>query len=178
MYNTLSASGFLTARSVVILSCAAALCSCSKSPPPPKPEIVEAPTPIPVTHRLAPAGIYLATEYMSVQSPGGITGIPPGTRLKLVQDMGEVVRVTTGQVQFDTDKYLLTNDLDIAAEVSSRDAAAQGQIASTRDQAATGIQVIRATYGYGNRWINITNQVRGRVLAGQTLIRAGNDRGQ
>jgi hypothetical protein len=112
---------------------------------------------------------------MSVRSPGGITGIPPGTRLELVQDMGEVVRVTTGQVQFDAKKYQLTNDLDIAAELSSRDAATQGQIASARDQAATGIQVIQATYGYGNTWIDITNQVRGRVLAGQTSIRAGND---
>src|SRR5207249_3830510 len=79
-------------------------------------------------HRLAPPGIYFATEYMSVRSSGGITGIPPGTRLELVQDMGEVARVTTGQVQFDAKKYQLTNDLDIAAEVSSRDAAEQTPI--------------------------------------------------
>jgi hypothetical protein len=112
---------------------------------------------------------------MSVRSRSGITGIPPGTRLELVQDMGDVVRVTAGQVQFDAKKYQLTNDLDIAAEVSSRDATTQSQIASARGQVATGIQVIQASYGYGNTSIDVTNQVRGRVLAGQTLIRAGND---
>jgi hypothetical protein len=111
---------------------------------------------------------------MSVRSPGGITGIPPGTRLELVQDMGEVARVTTGHVQFDAKKYQLTNDLDIAAEASSQDAARQTQIAVGSSQASTAINVMRATYGYGDRLVDVTKEIRGRVQAGQMSIRAGN----
>jgi hypothetical protein len=181
MHNTFLASGILTARWMVILS-GVALCSCWKSPPPPKPEMVQAPTatpvaptPTPVVQRLAPAGIYFATEYMSVNTPGGITGVPPGTRLELVQDMGEIVRVTTGQVQFDAKKYQLTNDLDIAAQVSSRDAAQQNQIAAASLQTSTAVSVIRATYGYGDSLVDVTNKIRERVQAGQMSIRASND---
>ena len=165
--------GIWTARWIVILSWVA-LCSCSKSRPP-TPETVQEPTPTPAAHRLAPPGIYFATEYMSVRSSGGITGIPPGTRLELVQDMGEVARVTTGQVQFDAKKYQLTNDLDIAAEVSSRDAAEQTQITLGSSQASTAISVMRATYGYGDKLVDVTNEIRGRVQTGQMSIRAGND---
>jgi hypothetical protein len=137
--------------------------------------MVQEPTPTPAAHRLAPPGVYFATEYMSVRSSGGITGIPPGTRLELVQDRGEVARVTTGQVQFDAKKYQLTNDLDIAAEVSSQDAAQQSQVAAPSSQASTAISVMRATYGYGDRLVDVTNEIRGRVQAGQMSIRAGND---
>jgi len=177
MYSRfLGSSGILTARSVVIFSCVA-LYSCSKSPSPAKPERVQAPTPTPtaVVHRLAPAGIFFATEYMSVRSPGGITGIPPGTRLELVQDMGEVVRVTTGQVQFDAKIFQLTNDLDVAAEVSSRDAAQQNQIAAASSQGSTAISVMRATYGYGDKLVDVTSEIQNRVQRGQMSIRAGND---
>jgi hypothetical protein len=124
---------------------------------------------------LAPAGIYFAIEYMSVHSPGGITGIAPGTRVELVQDMGEVVRVTTGQLQFDAKKYQLTNDLDIAAEVAGQDAAQQTQLAVGSSRASTAINVMRATYGYGDKLVDVTNEVRGRVRAGQMSIRASND---
>jgi hypothetical protein len=126
IYTKFLASGILTVRRAVMLSCIA-FSSCSKSPAPPEPEIVQAPTATPVAHRLAPAGIYFSTEYISVRVPGGITGIPPGTRVELVQDMGDVVRVKTGQVQFDAKKYQLTNDLDVAEEASNQDAATQAQ---------------------------------------------------
>jgi len=112
---------------------------------------------------------------MSVRSPSGITGILPGTRLEVVQDMEEVLRVRTGELQFDAKKYQLTNDLDIAAEVSSRDAAQQKQIAAASSQALTAISVIQARYGYGDKSVDVTNQVRDRVQAGQSSIRAGND---
>jgi hypothetical protein len=173
MCKTFVTSGIWTARWIATLSWIA-LCSCSKSPPP-TPEAVQAPTPTPAVHRLAPPGIYFATEYMSVHTPGGITGIPPGTRLELVQDMGEVARVKTGQVQFDAKKYQLTNDLDTAAEVSSQDAAQQAQIAVGSSRASTAINVMRATYGYGDKLVDVTNEIRGRVQAGQMSIRAGND---
>jgi len=77
-----------------------------------------------------------------------------------MQDMGEVARVTTGQVQFDAKKYQLTNDLDIAAEVSSRDAAEQTQITLGSSQASTAISVMRATYGYGDKLVDVKRNSR------------------
>jgi hypothetical protein len=132
---------------------------------------------MPVTHRLAPAGIYFTTEYMSVRSSNGITGIPPGTRIEVLKDMGDAVRVTTGQLQFDAKKYQLTNDLDTAAKVSSQDAAQQAQIAVGSSRASTAINVMRATYGYGDKLVDVINEIRGRVQTGQMSIRAGNDLG-
>jgi hypothetical protein len=160
----------MTGQFVAILTCFVLSC-CSK----PASSVVSVPTSTPVEHRFAPAGIYFATEYMSVRSSDGVTGIPPGTRLQLVKDMGEIVRVTTGQLEFDAKKFQLTNDIDIATQVSRQDVTAQQQIANARAEAGTAIQVIQASYGYGDRSIDVTQQVRGSVSAGRTTIRAGND---
>jgi hypothetical protein len=78
-------------------------------------------------------------------------------------------------VQFDAKKYQLTNNLDIAAEVARQDAAQQAQTAVESSRASTAIDVMRATYGYGEKLVDVTNEIRGRVRAGQMSIRASND---
>ena len=89
------------------------------TPPPPPPK------------QLAPDGIYFLVERVSVATDSGITAAPPGTKVSLVR-AGPPMRVTDGRNEFDVAPTQITNDLDIAAQVSYADRAAQAGIASIR----------------------------------------------
>jgi hypothetical protein len=83
-----------------------------------------------ISHRLAPDGVYFTMRYFSVPNAHGITGIAPGTKVVRVRDDGSVLRVRTGDVEFEATAQDLTNDLDVAATVSRGDAQRQQAVAS------------------------------------------------
>ena len=79
---------------------------------------------------LAPDGVYFTMRYFSVANARGITGIAPGTKVVRVRNDGSVLRVKTGDVEFEAAAQDLTNDLDVAATVSRGDAQKQQALAS------------------------------------------------
>ena len=83
-----------------------------------------------ISPRLAPDGVYFTMRYFSLPNAHGITGIAPGTKVVLVSDNGSVLRVRTDGVEFEAAVQDLTNDLDVAAAVSSGDAQRQQALAS------------------------------------------------
>jgi len=95
-----------------------------------------------ISPHLAPDGVYFTMRYFSVANAGGITGIAPGTKVVLVRDDGSVLRVRTGDVEFEAAAQDLTNDLDVAATVSRGDAQEQQALESSIHQQ----QAIHPTY--------------------------------
>jgi hypothetical protein len=83
-----------------------------------------------ISTRLAPDGVYFTMRYFSVSNAHGITGIAPGTKVVRVRDDGSMLRVRTGDVEFEATAQDLTNDLDVAATVSRGDAQRQQAVAS------------------------------------------------
>jgi len=104
-------------------------------PPPPKrlaQQPAAKPTPArPVTpqRRLAPEGTYFLVERASLRIDSGVIGFAPGTKVTLVDQAESASTVTDGQYQFTVPSSRLTNDLDIAENVSKSDYAAQAQLA-------------------------------------------------
>ena len=79
---------------------------------------------------LAPDGVYFTMRYFSVANAHGVTGIAPGTKVVRVRNDGSVLRVRTGDVEFEAAAQDLTNDLDVAATVSRGDAQEQQALSS------------------------------------------------
>ena len=101
-------------------------------PPTPIPVRVAVSTPAPRKH-LAPVGIYFLAERISVTTDFGVTGIAPGTEVKLLK-AGTPMRVTDGREQFDVMPSQVTNDLDIAAQVANADQVTQSSIGAMKEQ--------------------------------------------
>ncbi len=173
----------MNARTVIstfaLIGC---LCSCDqKQPPPPKvtplptPAPTPIPTPTPISKRLAPEGVFYLTEYISISSEDGVRGFAPGLRVTLVDTVGDVVQVSNGKVTIEVRSHQLTNDLDIADSVRKQDSIAQRLAAQARTQAGQYVNILQATYGYGTKSVDVTDRIRGDILAGRTTIRSGND---
>ncbi len=96
------------------------------APEPPKVEPEKAkvepepPMPVAPAKRLAPEGVYYVVRAFSVANDDGVRGIRAGTPVKLVKDGEPMLRVTDGRGEFDARREYLTNDLDIAAQVSAQ----------------------------------------------------------
>jgi len=93
-------------------------------PATPTPPPAATPTPRP----LAPPGTFYVIKYFTVESDGGLSGIKPGTKVKLIKDGNEVVRVSDGAIEFDARKEYLTNDLETASLVARHDINSQAQL--------------------------------------------------
>jgi hypothetical protein len=92
----------------------------SVAPPPPPAE----------QHRLAPEGVFYVMNALSIHTASGVTGLAPGTRVRMLQDKGETFSVTDGSTTFDVSTDNLTNDVDLAALVARHDAESQHAIAT------------------------------------------------
>ena len=66
----------------------------------------------------APAGTYFLLERISISTDSGVIGFDPGTKVTLVNDLGESLRVTDGQTVFDVPKNRLTNQINDPRPVS------------------------------------------------------------
>jgi hypothetical protein len=87
-----------------------------------------APKPTPVRH-LAPEGTYYLLQYVSITTPSGIVGLPPGTKITaLARDETSFKVSDADDHAFLVAQSQITNDLDLAAAVARRDAAVQWRI--------------------------------------------------
>lgn len=92
------------------------------TPPPATPEPVAVTTPAP--NYFAPDGVYFLLEPTSVETPEGVSGLKPGTRL---QRIGSGKYSTSGhEIALRDDQ--VTNDLRIAQRIAGADAAAQAAL--------------------------------------------------
>lgn len=78
--------------------------------------------------RLAPAGTLYTLTYSSFTVAGGVIGVEVGQKLKLVEDRGTTLIVDDGKYRGEIPVQNVTDDLDIAALASRRDAASQAQL--------------------------------------------------
>ena len=74
---------------------------------------------------LAPEGTYHLTRYLSVPTPSGPVGLLPGQEVRVLREAGARVIVTaasvTGSRELDVPRSALTDDLDLARNLASRD---------------------------------------------------------
>src|SRR5690242_17925885 len=99
----------------------------SKFPaPPPTPSVERTAE----RHHLAPEGTFFLMERVSVPTQYGVTGIAPGTRVRLVQENGDQFRVTDGNTTFDVSVDKLTDDIDLGNLVARNDVASQRLLAA------------------------------------------------
>ena len=87
-----------------------------------------APKPVPARH-LAPEGTYYLLQYVSITTPSGIVGLPPGVKItaRTRRDTSLEVSDADDHVFLVTEPQI-TNDLDLAAAAARRDAAAQFRV--------------------------------------------------
>ncbi|MGA3170952.1 MAG: hypothetical protein ABSE62_08035 [Chthoniobacteraceae bacterium] len=78
---------------------------------------------------LAPEGIYFLTKQVGVTTDSGITGLEPGTEVKVLKDGGATLHVTDGREEFDVGSDSITNNLDTARDACAQNAAALAAVA-------------------------------------------------
>jgi hypothetical protein len=83
----------------------------------------------PDRHHLAPEGTFYLMERVSITTDSGVTGLAPGTRVHLIQDKGDVFRVSDRTTTFEVPVEKLTDDVDLAQLVARNDAQSQRLVA-------------------------------------------------
>jgi hypothetical protein len=81
----------------------------------------------PFPHHFAPTGVFFLTEKIKLETPDGVLGYPPGT--KVIQVSGAYVTPDGKRIAARADQ--MTNDLEVAQQLAGRDAAAQAAIKNT-----------------------------------------------
>ena len=81
---------------------------------------------------LAPRGTLYLLSYVAVKTDKGVEGFDPGQEVHVVEvhRPTQTLLVTDGHAQVEVSPSKLTNDLDLAAMVRSKDEAKQAQVAS------------------------------------------------
>lgn len=84
-------------------------------------------TPPPPRKHLAPAGTFYMVDYVSMRTPHGITGFPPGEEVRFVSadPAKRVLVVANANGQVEVTPMQLTNDLDVAAMARRHDEQSQ-----------------------------------------------------
>ena len=77
----------------------------------------------------APPRVYFLTQWASVKTHDSIRGYPPGTRLTVIENFGDHLKVKAGEVEFEVKADQVTNDPQIATQAVKRDVRQQGEIA-------------------------------------------------
>ena len=70
-------------------------------------------------------------RYVSVQIPGGIRGLAPGTRITITSDLGDRVRVKADDLEFEVKKDHITHDPQMAMRASQVDTRIQQKLAES-----------------------------------------------
>ena len=78
-------------------------------------------------HPSATPELGFVIQYTSVQIPGGIRGIAPGTPVTIIEDRGDVLKVRSDDLQFEIKKVHVTKDSQLARKVSQADERSQQQ---------------------------------------------------
>ncbi len=77
----------------------------------------------------APPAVYFLTQRASVKTQDSVRGYPPGTRLTIIGNFGDHLKVKAGEVEFDVKADQVTNDPQIAAQAVKRGVRQQGEVA-------------------------------------------------
>ena len=77
----------------------------------------------------APPAVYFLTQWASVKTHDSIRGYPPGTRLTIIGNFGDHLKVKAGEVEFEVKADQVTNDPQIATQAVKRDVRQQGEVA-------------------------------------------------
>ena len=77
----------------------------------------------------APPAVYFLTQWASVKTPDSIRGYPPGTRLTIIGNFGDHLKVKAGEVEFEVKADQVTNDPQIATQAVKRGVRQQGEVA-------------------------------------------------
>ena len=80
------------------------------------------PSPIP---SLADSESSFLVQYVSVQIPGGVRGLAPGTRVTVISDVGDRLQVKADGLEFEVRKDQITHDPKMAMRASQVDARTQ-----------------------------------------------------
>jgi hypothetical protein len=99
------------------------------TPTPAPPIAVATPEPAPPERHLAVEGVFYLVSWVRVENSDGVTGLPPGTGVKLVRP--GVYLTPAGEWPLEANQ--ITNDLDVARQ--ARDAGAAGQALAKQRQA-------------------------------------------
>ena len=94
------------------------------------PTAAAAPPPSP-TPSLADSESFFLVQYVSVQIPGGIRGLAPGTRITIMSDLGDRVRVKADDLEFEVKKDQVTHDRQMAMRASQVDTRMQQKLAES-----------------------------------------------
>jgi hypothetical protein len=84
----------------------------------------------------SPSPIYYLLDHVNARIPKGLLGFEMGTQVELVKDFGDRLRVKRGDLEFDVDRRLLTNDLSIVSQAWENYRAQQEQLATKAAAAA------------------------------------------
>jgi len=95
---------------------------------PPAPPATASPA---ATASLADAECAFLLQYVSVQIPGGIRGLAPGTRITITSDLGDRVRVKADDLEFEVKKGHITHDPLMAMRASQVDTRMQQKLAES-----------------------------------------------
>jgi hypothetical protein len=82
----------------------------------------------------APDAIYFLTQWASVKTLDSVRGYPPGTRLTVIGNFGDHLKVKAGEVEFEVKTDQVTNDPQIATQAVQRDVRQQQQKIAQTDQ--------------------------------------------
>src|SRR3954454_15622231 len=77
------------------------------------------------SRRLTPAGTFYLVQGMSIPTSFGVTGLPPGTMVQMIQDKGATMLVSFGQTHLIIPTGILTNDMDLGELAGKEDAESQ-----------------------------------------------------
>lgn len=95
---------------------------------PPSPPSATETLPVMTPQRLAPKGIYYLLQQVSIPTDSGVVGLKPGTLVKQIGESNGKLKVKSDDHEFEVERFLLTNDLDIAAAAANRDAQSQNAV--------------------------------------------------
>jgi hypothetical protein len=83
---------------------------------------------------LAPDGTYVLIGSMHIVKNGALIGLHSGTVVQAVRDNGNTLHVTWEDSEFDIDKRIVTNDLNVAQAAVRNDQQGQAKVASWMTQ--------------------------------------------
>ena len=83
----------------------------------------------PRARRLAPEGTYFLLRFVSITTPSGVVGLPPGMKVTALAHRDTSFEVTDADNHvFQVTESEITNDIDLGAAAGRRDAAVQWRI--------------------------------------------------
>ena len=144
----------------------------------PEPVVPVAPiVPAAPVKRLGAEGVYYVIQPISLTTDEGVVGIKVGTGVRLVEDLGETLKVTDGKNEFVAKKHQLSNDLDQVAQftaANSQAVSANANLSREREQAAAAMDSQKAAEATaGQQAAQQRIYCRGAIKAGQWASKAG-----